>query len=153
MFRFCRSKCHNNFKLKRNPRKTKWTKAFRKAHGKELTADSSNEFEKIRNVPVTYNRELWAKTLFAMKRVQEIQQARVQRFYEKRMRGKAAQERKEADREIRQNIDLVVAPIAQSERLQEIVLESSQAAQRKEKPKVSKQKKSVAKPSTMEDSD
>ncbi|UUX91864.1 50S ribosomal protein L24e [Methanoplanus endosymbiosus] len=32
---FCSSKCQNNFKLKRVPRRVTWTKAGRKALGKE----------------------------------------------------------------------------------------------------------------------
>ena len=61
-----RSKCHKNFKKKKNPRKAKWTKAFRKSAGKELAVDPSFEFEKRRNVPVKYDRELWQKTVGAM---------------------------------------------------------------------------------------
>jgi large subunit ribosomal protein L24e len=62
VFRFCRSKCHKAFKKKRNPRKVKWTKAFRKAAGKEMTVDPVYDFEKRRHVPVKYDRELWQNT-------------------------------------------------------------------------------------------
>lgn len=50
------------FTRKKNPRKLKWTKAFRKGAGKELTVDPAFEFEKRRNVPLQYNRELWKET-------------------------------------------------------------------------------------------
>jgi len=50
-FRFCRSKCRKNFHMKRNPRKLKWTKAYRKSAGKELKVDSAFDFEKQRNRP------------------------------------------------------------------------------------------------------
>ncbi len=52
--RFCRSKCFSNFKLKRNPRRTRWTKAFRKASGKDLSVDSVFDFERKRNRPIKY---------------------------------------------------------------------------------------------------
>ncbi|ODQ80777.1 hypothetical protein BABINDRAFT_160989 [Babjeviella inositovora NRRL Y-12698] len=86
-FRFCRSKCHNAFKQRRNPRKLKWTKAFRKAAGKELAIDSTLTFAARRNVPVRYNRDLVATTLTAMARVEEIRQKRERAFYKNRMRG------------------------------------------------------------------
>ncbi|KAG0654780.1 ATPase-activating ribosome biosynthesis protein [Maudiozyma exigua] len=86
-FRFCRSKCHKAFKQRRNPRKLKWTKAFRKAAGKELAVDSTLTFAQRRNVPVRYNRELVATTLKAMARIEEIRQKRERAFYKNRMRG------------------------------------------------------------------
>ncbi|KAH9935005.1 ribosomal protein L24e-domain-containing protein [Fomitopsis serialis] len=85
VFRFCTSKCHKNFKMKRNPRKVRWTKAFRKAAGKEMTIDSTIEFEKRRNVPVRYDRELVVTTVKAMKRVAEIKQRREHAFWKNRM--------------------------------------------------------------------
>ena len=62
IFKFCRSNCHKNFNKKKNPRNAKWTIAFRKSAGKELAVDPSFEFEKRRNAPVKYNRELWQQT-------------------------------------------------------------------------------------------
>lgn len=86
-FKFCRSKCHKNFKQRRNPRKLKWTKAFRKAAGKELAVDTTLTFAKRRNVPVRYNRDLVQTTLSAMSRIEEIRQKRERAFYKNRMRG------------------------------------------------------------------
>lgn len=86
-FRFCRSKCHKAFKQRRNPRKLKWTKAFRKAAGKELAVDSTLTFAARRNVPVRYNRDLVSTTLKAMARVEEIRQKRERAFFKNRMKG------------------------------------------------------------------
>ena len=66
VFRFCRSKCHKAFKNKYNPRKLKWTKAFRRAAGKEMSVDTSFDFERLRNRPVRYDREVMKKTVRAM---------------------------------------------------------------------------------------
>lgn len=98
-FRFCRSKCHKNFKMKRNPRKLRWTKAFRKAAGKEMVVDSTLAFSARRNIPVRYNRDLVAETLRAMGRVEEIRQRRERAFYKNRMRGNKERQR-EADRKL-----------------------------------------------------
>lgn len=99
LFRFCRSKCHKNFKMKRNPRKLGWTKAFRRAHGKEMTVDSTLQFQQRRNVPVRYNRDLVARTLEAMSRVGEIRAKRERQFYKNRMAGNRAAQL-EADRKL-----------------------------------------------------
>src|SRR5271168_3719176 len=79
--------------MKRNPRKLKWTKAFRKSAGKEMVVDSTLTFAARRNVPVRYNRDLVATTLKAMQRVSEIRQRRERVFYKKRMEGNKEREK------------------------------------------------------------
>ncbi|XP_017398839.1 probable ribosome biogenesis protein RLP24 isoform X1 [Cebus imitator] len=112
VFRFCKSKCHKNFKKKRNPRKVRWTKAFRKAAGKELTVDNSFEFEKRRNEPIKYQRELWNKTIDAMKRVEEIKQKRQAKFIMNRLKKNKELQKVQDIKEVKQNIHLIRAPLA-----------------------------------------
>ena len=87
------------FKMKRNPRKLAWTKSFRRAHGKEMTVDSTLAFAQRRNIPVRYNRDLVATTLSAMQRVSEIRARRERQFYKNRMAGNRAKQL-EADRKL-----------------------------------------------------
>lgn len=51
-----------------------------------MTVDSTLAFAARRNVPVRYNRDLVAKTLQAMKRVEEVRQRRERLFYKERMK-------------------------------------------------------------------
>merc|ERR1711988_310358 len=64
----------------------KWTKAYRKTHGKELMYDTTLDFEKKKEEPVKYNRDLYVKTVQAMGRIQEIKQAREKRFKNARIK-------------------------------------------------------------------
>ncbi|KAK4705413.1 large subunit ribosomal protein L24e, partial [Phenoliferia sp. Uapishka_3] len=75
--------------MKRNPRKLKWTKAFRKAAGKEMTVDSTLTFEKRRNVPIVYDRDLVQATIAGMRRIGEIRAKREKAFYKARMAAAA----------------------------------------------------------------
>lgn len=110
IFRFCRSKCHKNFKMKRNPRKLKWTKAYRKLAGKELAEDATFEMERRRNRPEKYDRELVAKTVKAIQKIKEVRKARQDRFYEKRMVGAREGQRAADRKQLEQEIHLVKAP-------------------------------------------
>lgn len=110
MFRFCRSKCHRNFKLKRNPRKVAWTKAYRALHGKDLTGDTTFEFERRRNRPERYDRNLVGTTLRVMKRVAEVRTAREAKHWEGRMAGKAARDLAADRAQLESQLHLVRAP-------------------------------------------
>ncbi|KAF5373652.1 hypothetical protein D9758_000607 [Tetrapyrgos nigripes] len=118
VFRFCTSKCHKNFKMKRNPRKVRWTKAFRKAAGKEMTIDSTIDFEKRRNVPVRYDRDLVQTTIQAMKRVGEIKRKREHAFWKNRMaasREKQRAHRKKALEAAKESSTKLVTPLESPE--------------------------------------
>jgi len=117
VFRFCRSKCRKNFHMKRNPRKLKWTKSYRRAAGKELKVDPTFDFEKQRNRPEKYDRNVMAQTLRAMKKIKQVQRAREERFYKNRMKGNKSREKARVEMDIAQNIDLV-APAASRARNQ-----------------------------------
>jgi large subunit ribosomal protein L24e len=112
IFKFCRSKCHNAFKKKKNPRKVRWTKAFRKAAGKELAVDPSFEFEKRRNVPTKYDRELWQKTVDAMKKVEGIRQKRSGRFIMQRLKKSKHIDKDKDIKEVQRNLSFIRSPAA-----------------------------------------
>ncbi|BDD59913.1 ATPase-activating ribosome biosynthesis protein [Monascus purpureus] len=134
-FRFCRSKCHKNFKMKRQPRKLKWTKTHRAARGKEMIVDSSlllSQFAKKRNVPVKYDRNLVAATINAMQRVEEIRQRRERVFTKRRLAGKLARDRKrEEDRKVvAEGEHLIRKELREREEGQPLVAEQSKVASR-----------------------
>ncbi|KAM0020801.1 putative ribosomal protein L24e [Helianthus debilis subsp. tardiflorus] len=109
IFRFCRSKCHKNFKMKRNPRKVKWTKAYRRLHGKDMTQDATFEFERKRNRPERYDRNLTENTLKAIKVIDKVRSRRGEKHIQNRLKVRVAKDRKEAIKELDQQIHMVRA--------------------------------------------
>ncbi|KAL1117814.1 hypothetical protein AAG570_004129 [Ranatra chinensis] len=112
IFKFCRSKCHRAFKRKKNPRKVKWTKAYRKTVGKELAIDPAFEFERRRNIPIKYDRELWQKTLEAIKKVEGIKNKRQAAYIMQRLRKGREIETQRDIREVQRDLSLIKSPAA-----------------------------------------
>jgi large subunit ribosomal protein L24e len=110
VFHFCRKKCRLTFQRKVNPRKMRWTKAYRKMKGKELAMDSTFDFEQRRNTPLKYDRELYKATIKAMKRIQEIQNARQRSFYFNRMKDSLKIRKNYVLNTIERKKSLIVAP-------------------------------------------
>ncbi|XP_076181650.1 ribosomal protein L24-like [Ptiloglossa arizonensis] len=110
IFKFCRSKCHAAFKKKKNPRKVKWTKAYRKTVGKELGVDPSFEFERRRNIPIKYNRELWNKTVVAIKKIETIRHRRQNLHIMQRLRKGRELERERDIKEVHRDLTLIRSP-------------------------------------------
>ena len=123
------------FKKKKNPRKVRWTKAYRKVTGKELAVDPSFEFEKRRNVPVKYDREFWQKSrkyfaftrdsgvqcegincftvlVEAIKKIEAIKSKRQAMHIMQRLRkGREVEQRRDI-REVQRDMSLIKSPAA-----------------------------------------
>jgi large subunit ribosomal protein L24e len=124
-FRFCRSKCHKNFKMKRQPRKLKWTKTHRALRGKEMIVDQNvllSQFAQRRNIPLKYDRNLVAATLKAMERVEEIRARRERAFTRRRLSGKVARERRRREdrRLVAEGVHLITKELADRETVVEV---------------------------------
>ena len=74
--------------------------------------DPSFEFEKRRNVPVKYNRELWQQTMEAMKRIEEIKGKRQAQFIYDRQKKARAIERMKDRKEVARDLALIKSPAA-----------------------------------------
>lgn len=77
-----------------------------------MAVDPTFEFEKRRNTPSKYNRELWAKTIDAMKKVENIRQKRVNTHIMQRLRKGREIEKERDIKEVQRDLSLVRSPAA-----------------------------------------
>jgi large subunit ribosomal protein L24e len=107
--------------MKRNPRKVKWTKAYRRVHGKDMTQDSTFEFERKRNRPERYDRNLAENVLKAIPKIDKIRVGREERHHKNRMKGNKAKALKESKKEVDNDIHLIRAPNAPQDKIKVMV--------------------------------
>lgn len=88
----------------------------------ELAVDPSFEFEKRRNIPVKYDRELWNNTITAMQRVEVIKNKRQSHFIFQRMKlAKKIQKAKDI-KEVERDLALIKSPAAGLKRANKVSL-------------------------------
>lgn len=80
--------------------------------GKELAIDPAFEFEKRRNEPVKYNREMWNKAVEAMKKISKIKDKRQGAYIMQRLRkGRELEEERDV-KEVQRDLSLIKSPAA-----------------------------------------
>lgn len=92
-----------------------------------MAVDSTFEFEKRRNRPVKYDRDLMGKTILAMQRVQHIKEKREERFFANRMKDAKAEKKMQARVDIDKSIDLLAPAVAKREEVMRNVVDSARA--------------------------
>ncbi|KAI3382206.1 hypothetical protein SNEBB_010520 [Seison nebaliae] len=116
IFKFCRSKCHKMFKKRRNPRKLKWTKAYRESRNKDLTEDSviqlQSELKTGIKEPVKYSRELWNEGIEAIKTLDKIKLKRQSAHITKRLKKGIEDRRKTDIRHVEESMHMIRSPAA-----------------------------------------
>jgi large subunit ribosomal protein L24e len=75
-----------------------------------MTVDKVFDFEKRRNVPVKYNRDLMIQTVQAVKRINEIKEQRQRRHWENRVRRTQEKHQDAIDKELEANMHLAEEP-------------------------------------------
>jgi len=89
-----------------------------------MTIDSTIDFEKRRNVPVRYDRELVATTLKVMKRVGEIKERREHAFWKHRMAAAREKQRTHRKKKLEQKTSVsLVEPMSVESPETEVILE------------------------------
>jgi large subunit ribosomal protein L24e len=107
-----------------------------------MAVDSTFDFEKRRNRPVKYDRDLMGKTILAMKRVDQVRQEREKRFHASRMQDSKAEKKQQARVEIEKSIELLAPAVAKREEVMRNVVDSARAriaARKKTASKISAQ--------------
>lgn len=87
--------------------------------------DSTFEFEKRRNRPVKYDRNLMGKTIMAMQRVQSIKESREERYHANRMKDAKTVKVAQARVEIEKHAELLAPAAARREEVMQNVLDSA----------------------------
>lgn len=96
--------------------KSDFIKAYRKLHNKEMVKDTVFEFEKKRNEPMVYNRDLYVTTIAAIQRIGEVKRKREELFWENRYnliykRMKASKTKVvQIQKDLEKHVDLVSKP-------------------------------------------
>lgn len=92
-----------------------------------MTVDATFEFEKRRNRPVKYDRNLFGSTVLAMQKVKDIQVQREQRFFEERQKDAAGVKKSQARVEIEKHIELLAPAVANREAVMRNVVDAARA--------------------------